>query len=343
MGQATWDPVVAENLAKLREARKLTHEQVCKGVGKQHPWFYRLTIRDERDENRRGTTPAAYRTLAKLFDVSLDFLLDPPKDEDAWNREVFGVTARSPVDPPDELSARQLESPAAPVPFHLQPVAAGTTDSSDGASTGQRAASERLGAEIGQRIAEARERQIGAKLKDAAALAGSPEASLHRLVELAPALGVSLDWLLGLTDEPAVFGVTIVPVYPEPVAAGERAGEVTVPDLGIPHCFSRERLAKDGIDPEKAGVFLVAGESMVPTLADGGRVLVDKQRTEPKDNCLFVIACGDQLLVKRFARERRRSFWKSDNEAFKPIPHDQSISVQGQVRWSMRRFGDEGR
>jgi len=320
------DHAVAVNIRSALERDGRSAYEISYRLGHSHNWLYRII------NCKKGIPYDRLRALA----------------------HELGVTAGSLVATPDDWNAQQIESPAAPVPFHLQTVAAGTTDGGDDGPTRQRTASDRFSADLGKRVQKARERiglnrdgstaragASGGQPDHAAIEAGNPEASLHRLVELAPALGVSLDWLLGLTDEPAVFGVSIVPVYPEPVAAGERGRDVVVPDLGIPHCFSRQRLASDGIDPKQAGVFLVAGESMVPTLADGGRVLVDKQRTEPKDNCLFVIAYGDDLLVKRYVA-RPGPFWKSDNEAFKPIPHNGSITVQGQVRWSMRRFGDEG-
>ncbi|MCY3784553.1 MAG: S24 family peptidase [Chloroflexi bacterium] len=138
------------------------------------------------------------------------------------------------------------------------------------------------------------------------------------------------------------FRAAFVPVYPAPVAAGFVGKSVVSPKMSAPHCFSRQRLAADGIEPYNATVYQVVGDSMLPTLVDGCRVLVDKAKTTPSPNSLFVIADDGSLLIKRFKRVKSRSWWCSDNPEFVPIRHRQSIKVQGQVRWTMRRFDDDG-
>lgn len=81
---------------------------------------------------------------------------------------------------------------------------------------------------------------------------------------------------------------------------------------------------------------------MLPTLVNASRVLVDKARTTPAPNSLFVIADNGYLLVKRFQRSDAGGWWCSDNPAYERIAHAESIEVVALVRWGMRRFDDAG-
>ena len=170
---------------------------------------------------------------------------------------------------------------------------------------------------------------------------GRSSLSFDGLTAAAITLRVSTDWLLGLTYESSGYGVTFVPLYPDPVADGTTSGTVIAPKMSAPHCFSRHRLEADRINRAKARVYQVVGDSMCPTLIDGSRILVDKGSTDPRPNHLFVIQAAGPLLEKRF-RRHQDSWWWCDNEAFDPIRADDSIKVWGRVRWSMRRFNDDG-
>lgn len=161
------------------------------------------------------------------------------------------------------------------------------------------------------------------------------------LIDVARALNVSTDWLLGLSDEPESFGVTFVTLQPEPVFAGLIVGSVTIPDTETPFAFSRQRLESDGIDPANVSVFQVVGDSMSPTLADATGILVDKGQTTPQPGDIFVIESGEALFVKRFGQGRRAQEWVSDNARDKSIPADRAVKVVGRVCWSMRRFGSD--
>ena len=169
---------------------------------------------------------------------------------------------------------------------------------------------------------------------------------LDGLARAAEALNVSTDYLLGLTDEEEAFGATFLPIYPEVVRAGEHntQGNIIAPRLKGPFAFNRERLELDGIDPEQAKVYQVVGDSMAPTLPDGSAIVVDYLRTTPRPNCLFVIYVeGNSLLVKRAVMRGRERWWGCDNPDYAPIPDSDAVKVWGQVRWSMRRFDDDGR
>jgi phage repressor protein C with HTH and peptisase S24 domain len=62
--------------------------------------------------------------------------------------------------------------------------------------------------------------------------------------------------------------------------------------------FSRQWLAKRGLHPSSLKVINVSGESMLPRLSDGDKVLVDISDTSPKSGRAYVLLQGDELLVK---------------------------------------------
>lgn len=160
------------------------------------------------------------------------------------------------------------------------------------------------------------------------------------LIDVARALNVSTDWLLGLSDEAGSFGVTFATLHPEPVFAGISVGSVAIPDTETPFAFSRQRLESDGIDPANVSVFQVVGDSMIPTLTDTTGILVDKGQTIPRRCDIFVIEAGEALFVKRFRQRRRGWEWVSDNARYNSIPAGRAVKVVGRVCWSMRRFGN---
>lgn len=62
--------------------------------------------------------------------------------------------------------------------------------------------------------------------------------------------------------------------------------------------FSRKWLSKRGLNPANLRVIDVVGESMLPRLSDGDKVLVDVSDTMPKSGRAYVLLQGDELLVK---------------------------------------------
>lgn len=62
--------------------------------------------------------------------------------------------------------------------------------------------------------------------------------------------------------------------------------------------FSRSWLAKRGLNPSRLKVINVSGESMLPRLSNGDKVLVDTGDTSPKSGRAYVLLQGEELLVK---------------------------------------------
>ena len=135
------------------------------------------------------------------------------------------------------------------------------------------------------------------------------------LSKAATALGVSIDYLFGLTNEPApVFelveaayrhgsrssNVAWIPKIAAVVGAerGEKPYDTTVVEY-IP--FSNHWLMEREINPQSCHFVTVQGDLMEPTLPDGCTILVDTSRQEYQHDHIYVMQYERQI-IKRMSR-----------------------------------------
>ena len=184
---------------------------------------------------------------------------------------------------------------------------------------------------------------------------------LDGAVKVARTLGVSLDYLTGLTDdwtpaaelaerrgtaEAAVAHAAVLrPDYsPVQLVTGGAVGggaegdaEHARVDGYVP--FRNDWLAKHGLDPRRCSVIPVIGKSMEPGIQDGAVILVDHQRTRRRHDRVFVVATGDGELVKR-VRRSTDGWWlvsdHTDQDRYPPMPWPPGAAVRGQVLWTGR-------
>ena len=234
---------------------------------------------------------------------------------------------------------------------------------------------------IGERLAKARKAAGMAQVELAVALGGRYDNTMISHVEhgrssllldgavrAAKELGVSLDYLTGLTDDPTPAasrnvspavpaeamvgynpdeandqdGIWNLPVREVSPAAGSGAEVFGEEVVGyVP--FRKGWLAYHGIDPEQADVVQVSGESMEPTLPDGCSILVDRSRRELQPKRIYVLRNEDGLVVKRVDRNREGWWVISDNPAWLPVMLTEDTDIVGQVRWCGRLFTEDGR
>ena len=147
-------------------------------------------------------------------------------------------------------------------------------------------------------------------------------------------LGVSTDWLLGVTDIAAPsMGVEFIPIDTEPAFAGFDRESTVLPADG-PYPFRRERLSEgEGIDPAQARVYQVDGNSMYPVLPDGSTILVDYQRTMLMENCIFIYRTNGAMFIKRSKKCMDEWWWCSDNPMGGNVLVKKTDTVIGEVRW----------
>ena len=189
--------------------------------------------------------------------------------------------------------------------------------------------------------------------------------SAKRWVQAAQALGVSTDYLAGLTDNPAP-SATLAEVASR-VSELEDASAVTT-DEEDGHSvdvmeldtaagagavvdfeqvkdrirFRRSWLRKHGLVARQCKVIGVKGTSMKPTLVDGCSILIDLNRRRRIVGRIFVIRTDDGLIVKRAGKSRAGN-WQlvSDNpdkQEWPTLRWPADADVIGEVKWAARTF-----
>ena len=215
---------------------------------------------------------------------------------------------------------------------------------------------------LGKRLAEARKKAGLDQVDLAVALgdrydqpmisrveSGNRTLRLDGLVKAAQELKVSIDYLLGLTDDPTPAvqlseqARTVVPMtrYAKPVfisyaraAAGpdEPVFDETEP-TEVRYAFHKSVLPAWAREKSLLCIEAV-GDSMTPTLSEGDLILLDRSQTELVNGQMFVIRTGDGLVVKRLKRVGRTWRLVSDNPAYPPRSVSKDDRVLGRVAWS---------
>lgn len=158
---------------------------------------------------------------------------------------------------------------------------------------------------------------------------------------LARYFGVDEQLLGGIAPLVARTGLRLIPK----LSVGASAGPGAYNDaeaLGGQIGFDEKWLRKMGVDPKQLSLIRVEGDSMLPTLADGDDIMVDRAAaTAALRDGIHVIRMDDVLMVKRLARGLvGRLSVLSDNPAY-PDWADvdgAAVSIIGRVVWTGRRL-----
>ena len=198
---------------------------------------------------------------------------------------------------------------------------------------------------------------------------GRANMSVANLTGAAKALGVSVDFLCGLTTDPTparqlatelADTTTRVRDLEEQQAylpAADDGDYVGVSELAgaagggaVVHHeritgrvkFRREWLARHGLPADECRVIHVLGESMEPTLVDGCSILVNQASRRRRVGRIFVVRTEDGLVVKRAGKDRADAWLLvSDNpnkQAWPTVPWPDDAPVIGEVKWAARTF-----
>lgn len=102
--------------------------------------------------------------------------------------------------------------------------------------------------------------------------------------------------------------------------------------------FTPGLLREAGVAPASASLIEAVGESMMPTIMPGDRLLVDRSDTRvPAGGAVFVVRRGDELLVKRVRRHGAGLVLVSDNPAWDAVTcAPGEATVIGRVRLLLR-------
>ena len=190
---------------------------------------------------------------------------------------------------------------------------------------------------------------------------------LDLVVEASKILKVSVDYLVGLSEDPRTYsslaaelermdavrhesadgealnreiseGEGYVEVHQVEASAGS-GRLIDAAPVGGRLVFQRDWLIARRINPDFCTVISVSGQSMEPTLPDGCSILVDHSRLVRQNGHIYVLETQDELLVKR-AEGSSRMGWKmvSDNPYWPPAPWPADAVIKGEVRWAAQTF-----
>lgn len=141
-------------------------------------------------------------------------------------------------------------------------------------------------------------------------------------------------------DQP---GMISIPRYDE-VRPSAGPGSVAVSEVPTTRvAFERHWLIDIGVSPTDAVILPAQGDSMSPTIPNGAPMLVDTSKTEIRSGYIYVIAVGEDLLVKRVRRRLDGLFdLISDNAAYasETLGPDRlmQLRVIGRVYASVSKF-----
>ena len=231
---------------------------------------------------------------------------------------------------------------------------------------------------LGKRILAARKRAGLTQTQLAVALGKRYNGSMISIVEhdrsallfdgatkAARELNISLDYLAGLTDNPEP-AATLAAKVRELDDAGALATDAAAPDslrqVNLAEldaaagdgaqidteqitgriAFRRAWLSRHGLNPTQCVIIGVKGESMEPTLTDGGSILIDRNRRSRRVGHIYVVRTDDGLIVKRAGKSRAGN-WQlvSDNpdkQEWPTLRWRDDADVIGEVKWAARTF-----
>ena len=158
---------------------------------------------------------------------------------------------------------------------------------------------------------------------------------------LARYFGVDEQLLGGIAPLVVQTGLRLIPKLSVGASAGPGAHN-DAEALGGQIGFDEKWLRKMGVDPKQLSLIRVEGDSMLPTLADGDDIMVDRTAaTAALRDGIHVVRMDDVLMVKRLARGLAgRLSVLSDNPAY-PDWADvdgAAVSIIGRVVWTGRRL-----
>ena len=165
---------------------------------------------------------------------------------------------------------------------------------------------------------------------------------LDGAVNAARELGVSLDYLVGLTDEPTPAAQLLEQVKRlettliEMELTGPRASEYAA--LGLQLYQLAESLGLPRLPGQGAAVTM-PDDSMEPDIREGDTLLADVDATRIREGGIFAVSLGEDLLVRRADRDPEGS-WRlvSDNPAWAPVILPAFAVIQGEVLWAVRNL-----
>lgn len=175
---------------------------------------------------------------------------------------------------------------------------------------------------------------------------------VDKLLELADALGVTLDWLaaergpmrLSEAQNVAFGGETpagFVPVPKLEIRPSAGPGSLSIYEEGEPDilAFRESWLRRIGVSPRHARLMIAKGDSMRDTIDDGDLMIVDVSIREVVNGAIHVLVYNGQVILKRLQMMRNGLLLlKSDNPKYDteevPLDEQPELIIEGRVLWA---------
>ncbi|MEN6409702.1 MAG: helix-turn-helix transcriptional regulator [Anaerolineaceae bacterium] len=186
---------------------------------------------------------------------------------------------------------------------------------------------------------------------------GKHQPSIEDLVKISAKFDVDLNWLLiGLGEseyiqigqpqetpigqeseqspDPEIY--TEIPLYELEVAAGSGA-VMDKENIITKLAFRKDWLRRSGFHGSDLLLVKITGDSMEPTLYDGGMILIDGSKKQIKSEKIYVFRHDDEGYVKRLRKSGDQVTAISDNRAYPEwqIPVS-DVKIIGRVVWAAR-------
>ena len=166
------------------------------------------------------------------------------------------------------------------------------------------------------------------------------KATIYRVLEddepSLPAPDVLCEWLDKINAQIVFPGEELddfVMIPKVKAVAGAGASLETNGDISAYYAFRNDFLKREHINPKNSVMMLVRGDSMEPLIKEGDTILIDQNDKVPQDGRIFLVALGEELMVK--VLQKIPNGWNicSINDRYAPL------SVQGDELENFRVFG----
>lgn len=208
---------------------------------------------------------------------------------------------------------------------------------------------------LGERLAQARKQRGISQVALAAAMGRNYTQSMishvergrkrlvaEGLAEAARVLGVSADYLLGLTDNPGQHpssearkggeAESIVEIHE--INGVVSPGNSFDPTPKSAAALPRQLFWSMGINPSDCFLVRFQGDSMLPSLPEDCRLLIDRRSQLPTNQKVFLLDSPEGFVVKRIHRHEVLNWvLRSDSGVLAMVPLDETNKIIGEVRW----------
>ncbi len=177
---------------------------------------------------------------------------------------------------------------------------------------------------------------------------GMSRPSMAYLQELYAEYRIDLTWLLTgeQSDGAQVAGIptnndlVFAPMFDVQASAG-MGSEVQAEDIDDYFAFNKTFLSRQlNVSSEQLAFVTISGDSMLPTLHDGDRVLVDMSQKSVTREGLYLLQSEDGLMAKRLSDKQGELLVVSDNSEYESWTISKEArennSIAGKIVWCAR-------